>query len=152
VEAHRVMRRRGSHIFSRQSAHRWRWGCHVPAAFYPPGRFLVLISVRGWVDPRTIVRLEVTEKYHQADIEYIRKVPIRVKYDVHRRTMEMQLGNIFFGHLYSFMSWHCGLWRHDLWMMYRVKYDGMISATSSLWIQSQFIIKLHEMLVHIITN
>jgi hypothetical protein len=34
---------------SRQSAHRWRGGCqlYVPAALYPPGRFLVLISVRG---------------------------------------------------------------------------------------------------------
>jgi hypothetical protein len=35
--------------FSRQSAHRWRQGCqpYAPAAFLPPGSFLVLIPVRG---------------------------------------------------------------------------------------------------------
>jgi hypothetical protein len=40
--------------FSTQSAHRWRWNCQPqrPAALYSPGKFLLLISVRGWVDPR----------------------------------------------------------------------------------------------------
>jgi hypothetical protein len=58
LEAHTIVRRRGSHI-CRHSAHRWRWGQpYAPAALYPPGRFLVLISVIGWVDPRAIVRLE----------------------------------------------------------------------------------------------
>jgi hypothetical protein len=35
--------------FLRQTANRWRQGCQLysPAALYPPGRFLVLISVRG---------------------------------------------------------------------------------------------------------
>jgi hypothetical protein len=44
VEAHGVVRCRGSHIFSRQSAYRWRWGCqhekkgrrHI---FVPQGNF-----------------------------------------------------------------------------------------------------------------
>jgi hypothetical protein len=42
------------------SVHRWRWGCqyYTPAALYLLGRFLMLISVTGSVDPRAIVRLE----------------------------------------------------------------------------------------------
>jgi hypothetical protein len=29
-----------------------------PASLYPQGRFLVIVSVRDWVDPRAIVQLE----------------------------------------------------------------------------------------------
>jgi hypothetical protein len=35
-----------------------RLSAYAPADLYTPGRFLLLISVRGWVDPRAIVRLE----------------------------------------------------------------------------------------------
>jgi hypothetical protein len=63
VEALRVARGWSSHIF-KHSVHRWRQGCqpYAPAAFYPPGRFLALISVRGWFNPRDIVRPEGSGK------------------------------------------------------------------------------------------
>jgi hypothetical protein len=59
VEVLRVARGWSSHIF-RHSTHRWGQGCqpYAPAAFLPPGRFLVLISVRDWVYHRAIVRQE----------------------------------------------------------------------------------------------
>jgi hypothetical protein len=47
----------GSQIY-RQSAHEGGKGCqpYAPAAFTPQEIILVLISVRGWVDPRALVR------------------------------------------------------------------------------------------------
>jgi hypothetical protein len=59
MEAHRVVRHRDSHIFytiGSQMAVRLsalRAGCPLH-----PGIFLVLISFRGWVDRRAIVKLE----------------------------------------------------------------------------------------------
>jgi hypothetical protein len=49
--------------FSIQSAHRWRWSWepYAIAALYLQGWFLVLNTLTGWVDPRTIVRLEGLE-------------------------------------------------------------------------------------------
>jgi hypothetical protein len=45
--------------FSRQSAHRWQRLSALCAGHHlPPGRFLILNSVRGGVDPRAIVQLE----------------------------------------------------------------------------------------------
>jgi hypothetical protein len=59
VKAHMFVRRRGSHIFETiGSQMAVRLSAPRAGRPLPLGRFLVLISVRGWVDPRAIVRLE----------------------------------------------------------------------------------------------
>jgi hypothetical protein len=55
VKAHRVVRRRGSHIFSQMTV---RLSALRSVRSLAPGRFLLLISFRDCVDPRAIVRLE----------------------------------------------------------------------------------------------
>jgi hypothetical protein len=59
VEVHRVVRRRGSHIFytigSEMAMRLSALGAGLPL---PPGRFLVLISVRHRFDPRATMQLK----------------------------------------------------------------------------------------------
>jgi hypothetical protein len=47
-------------IVSRRLAHRWRWGCqpYAPVALYPQEDSWYSVLLRGWVNPRAIVRLK----------------------------------------------------------------------------------------------
>jgi hypothetical protein len=56
VEAHRVVRRRGSHIFQTIGLQMAvKLSALRAGRPLPPGRFLVALSVRMWVDPRAMV-------------------------------------------------------------------------------------------------
>jgi hypothetical protein len=50
---------------SRQLAHRGELGCqpYAPAMLYPQTELLELISLRDWVNTRTMVQLEKLEKF-----------------------------------------------------------------------------------------
>jgi hypothetical protein len=66
---------------SRQLADRLRRGCqpYVPAVLYLPGRFLVLISIRGSVKPGAIVRLNglgELKKFNDLNGIQIRDIPV----------------------------------------------------------------------------
>jgi hypothetical protein len=58
VKAYRVVRRRGSHIFYTIGSQMAVRSALRAGRRLPPGSFLILISVRGLVDFRAIVRLE----------------------------------------------------------------------------------------------
>jgi hypothetical protein len=58
MESHRVVRRRGSHIFYTIDSQMAVKLTLLAGRLLPIGRFLVHIPVRGWVDPRVIMRLE----------------------------------------------------------------------------------------------
>jgi hypothetical protein len=59
VEDHEVVRRLEAPTFvGSRLTHGAEVSLTAPAALYPSGRFLVLISIRGWVDPRAKVRLK----------------------------------------------------------------------------------------------
>jgi hypothetical protein len=52
---------------------------NLPAGrLLPPGRFLVLISVRGWVDPRAIVRLEGLGQLKKSTSSWLESVTFRL--------------------------------------------------------------------------
>jgi hypothetical protein len=59
MEAHRIVKRRGPHIFYTVGSQMTvRLSALRAGRPLPPGSFLALISVRDWVDPKGIVRLE----------------------------------------------------------------------------------------------
>jgi hypothetical protein len=105
MKAHTVVRRRGSHIFKTVGSQMAvRLSAPRAGRPLPPGRFLVLISVRDWVDHRGILRLElknpVTSSGIAGSISYFwcrdSSVGIATGYWMDGRGSIPGRGNIFF--------------------------------------------------------
>jgi hypothetical protein len=97
VKAHRVLRRRGSHIF----LDNWLTdGGEVlsltPRSPFTPGRFLALISVRGLVDPGAIVRLEGLGKLKKIHLIGTRTCDLPVCSIVPQLTTLLRRTSLFF--------------------------------------------------------
>jgi hypothetical protein len=72
VEALGVARGWGSHIFRHSATNGGKVVSPTRRLLFNPRRFLILISVGGWVDPRAVVRLEGLGKLKKKKIHLIR--------------------------------------------------------------------------------
>jgi hypothetical protein len=105
-------------IFSRQLVRRWQWGWSALRAgrTLPPGRFLVLISVRGWLDPRAIVRLErlglLKNPVASSGFKLANFRLVAWPHDAVCRIWNSRSGGYEESHLLGYNERHAVCWRH----------------------------------------